>query len=502
MENSNAPLGFAESPIELPTQPVSVSVQPYQLLYLAINTPKLSAGNWQSINPLALTMLLATAMFIVSSIFFPINILILANAISIVCASQVLLHLPGIYSFMHKIISSKRQAKALTVNNPELLSSATSSDDLQHDAMPIITLLLPLYREARMIKQINQMLRNLNYPAHKLDVLILLEQDDTETLVASQQQIFHQPTRVLTVPRGSPRTKPRACNYGLFHATGTIIGIYDAEDLPHPDQLLEVVEKFATGGPKLACLQAPLEINETSCDPLKNFFALEYKMLFNFLLPALVKWNLPAPLSGSSNFFRRDVLDIIGHWDAYNLTEDADIGMRLARSGYTVDLLTKATIEVAPNNFRDWFFQRTRWLTGFLQTYLVHMRQPSILLRELGLTKFLAFNFLYLARLISGIAHFASVYLLIFHLDTVKEFLVSNPIGWLSLVAYLNIVFIIWGLWTLSKTWPQRLYSLLIPLYWLMFIMPIMLASYNLIRRNFKWYKTPHMPYSASSELE
>ena len=230
MENSNAPLGFAESPIELPTQPVSVSVQPYQLLYLAINTPKLSAGNWQSINPLALTMLLATAMFIVSSIFFPINILILANAISIVCASQVLLHLPGIYSFMHKIISSKRQAKALTVNNPELLSSATSSDDLQHDAMPIITLLLPLYREARMIKQINQMLRNLNYPAHKLDVLILLEQDDTETLAASQQQIFHQPTRVLTVPRGSPRTKPRACNYGLFHATGKIIGIYDGED--------------------------------------------------------------------------------------------------------------------------------------------------------------------------------------------------------------------------------------------------------------------------------
>lgn len=510
MESPDQRLGFAESPIQLPSAPAYVNVQSHQLRRLTLKTPKLSAGSWQRVNPLALSILLAITALILSNLVFPVNILILASGISMVCASQILLHIPGVYWFIgnriasgewmrHRMRQRMRQPKPTA---PEPFPCRSTEDKLMPDTMPMITLLIPLYKEAGMVNQINQMLQKINYPAHKMDVLILLEQGDQDTLRASQKQVFHQPTRIITTPSGSPRTKPRACNNGLFLAKGTIIGIYDAEDLPHPDQLLEVAETFANGPAKLACLQAPLNINGTGYHPLKNLFALEYKMLFNFLLPSLINWDLPMPLSGSSNFFRRDVLETIGHWDAYNLTEDADIGMRLARSGYTIGLLSKPTMEMAPDSVRDWFFQRTRWLTGFLQTYLVHMREPKILMAELGLAKFVTFNFLYSARLASGIAHCACLYWISFHLETLKNFLVSNPVGWLSIIAYSNIIFIICGLWIISSTWRQRLYSLLLPLYWLVFVAPLILAIYNLIRRNFKWYKTPHLPELLANPLE
>jgi cellulose synthase/poly-beta-1,6-N-acetylglucosamine synthase-like glycosyltransferase len=250
-----------------------------------------------------------------------------------------------------------------------------SAPPLADAALPTYTAIVPLYREAAMVEGLVRTLGKLDYPADRLQVLFALEADDEATLRAAAEADLPDHMRVVVVPPGSPRTKPRACNVALEQATGEIITLYDAEDEPAPGQLREAAARFADGPDALACLQAPLRIKGGK-GFLARQFALEYAAQFEVVLPAMARLGVPFPLGGTSNHFRASALRDVGGWDPYNVTEDADIGFRLAERGYALSMLQEPTFEPAPDQFLDWMPQRARWVKGYMQTFGVHTRRP------------------------------------------------------------------------------------------------------------------------------
>ena len=243
--------------------------------------------------------------------------------------------------------------------------------------LPPYTVIAPLYREADVAAQLAGNLARLDYPRDRLQALIVLEEDDHETLAAFLALDLPAFIQVLVAPNGAPRTKPRACNVALQRAVGSLVVIFDAEDAPHPLQLREAAARFAAAPRSLACLQAPLRIDEEP-DFIRAQFRLEYAAQFEVMLPALARWGLPFPLGGTSNHFRAEALRAVGGWDAYNVTEDADIGFRLAAAGYGLDVISSPTQEPAPQTFGQWIPQRGRWVKGHMQTLAVHLRGPVV----------------------------------------------------------------------------------------------------------------------------
>jgi cellulose synthase/poly-beta-1,6-N-acetylglucosamine synthase-like glycosyltransferase len=258
--------------------------------------------------------------------------------------------------------------------------------------LPVYTLLVPLYREPGSVPQLVAALTRLDYPADRLDIKLVLEADDGDTFAAIQKLDLPAQFEVLRVPALAPRTKPKACNYALASARGAHVVIYDAEDIPDTDQLRKAVAAFQAGGPQLACLQARLNYYNPRENWLTRQFTLEYSMWFDWLLPGLQALGLPIPLGGTSNHFRTCILRQLGGWDAYNVTEDADLGLRLARSGYACAVLDSTTMEEANCQHGNWLRQRTRWLKGYMLTWLVHMRRPFLLWRQLGTGAFVGFQ--------------------------------------------------------------------------------------------------------------
>jgi cellulose synthase/poly-beta-1,6-N-acetylglucosamine synthase-like glycosyltransferase len=254
---------------------------------------------------------------------------------------------------------------------------STFAPPLADEDLPTYTIIAPLYREASVAAELVANLSQLDYPRDRFQVLIVLETNDHETQAAFATLDLPSGFQVLVAPPGSPQTKPRACNIALERVRSQCVVIYDAEDAPHPGQLREAAARFATADARLACLQAPLRIEP---DPrfLPDQFALEYAVLFEVFLPALARWGLPFPLGGTSNHFRAEALRAVGGWDPYNVTEDADIGFRLAARGYRLDVITRPTFETAPTALRAWVPQRARWIKGHVQTLAVHARGPAV----------------------------------------------------------------------------------------------------------------------------
>ncbi|MET0605948.1 MAG: glycosyltransferase [Beijerinckiaceae bacterium] len=261
---------------------------------------------------------------------------------------------------------------------------------LSDAALPIYTLLIPLYREARIAPRLIAALRNIDYPPAKLDIKLLLESDDHETLHALRAAGLAPWMEVIVAPDGKPRTKPRALNLGLAMARGDHLAVFDAEDRPHPRQLRDAAARFSQASDDVACLQARLAIENDAETWLTRLFALEYAVLFGLITPSLSAQQLPFALGGTSNHFRTAALRAVGGWDAWNVTEDADLGLRLFRRGWRIAFLDSITWEEAPLTLRPWLRQRTRWLKGWMQTTLTHLRAPRTRsLRELGAFAFL-----------------------------------------------------------------------------------------------------------------
>lgn len=250
--------------------------------------------------------------------------------------------------------------------------------------LPTYTLLVALYREGPVLPGLAAALNALNWPPDRLEVLLCVEADDPETRIGITQCVWPVGTRCVVAPPGLPRTKPRALNLALREAGGDLIGLFDAEDRPHPDQLRAAHAAFQRGGPGLACVQAPLQAGNVGASWLAAQWAADYSVLFGLMVPAQARAELPVLLGGTSNHFRRTVLEAVGGWDPWNVTEDADLGVRLARAGYRTGVITPATLEEAPTTLRTWLPQRARWLKGFLQTWLVLMRAPQADFRGLG----------------------------------------------------------------------------------------------------------------------
>jgi cellulose synthase/poly-beta-1,6-N-acetylglucosamine synthase-like glycosyltransferase len=262
---------------------------------------------------------------------------------------------------------------------------------LPDESLPVYTVLVAAYREPEVIGRLIASLLAIEYPVDRLDIKLLLEEDDEATIVAALAA--HPPSHIelVRVPYSHPRTKPKALNHGLGLARGEFLTIYDAEDRPEPLQLRRAVLAFRSLR-TVSCLQAKLSYHNADQNLITKWFTVEYAMWFSQLLPGLVDRQAPLPLGGTSNHFRRSVLEDVGAWDPYNVTEDADLGIRLHRAGHRTRVLDSTTLEEANSDFINWAKQRSRWYKGYMQTWVVHMRHPRQLLRDLGPRGFLGFH--------------------------------------------------------------------------------------------------------------
>jgi len=376
-------------------------------------------------------------------------------------------------------------------------------DDLKLPAaLPVYSILVPLRDEANMVPQLVRALRGLDYPREKLDIKFLVEADCPSTRQALAR---HAPAwmEIVSVPVSRPRTKPKALDYAIPLLRGDFVVIYDAEDRPEPDQLRRALRRFRAE-PDLACLQAELVIDNGHHGPLPAQFAGEYAALFGIVLPALSRWGVPVPLGGTSNHFRTAVLRNIGGWDSYNVTEDADLGLRLARRGLRVATLDSATYEAAPRRLAVWLNQRTRWLKGWMVTYVVHTRRPRQLLADLGVWRFAFFQAFLLSMIAAPLLHLAFVIGLIASL-AVPGSLWSDGQSWpfVAVFALGNLAALLVNLVGLKRRglmhlWPSQL---LLPLYWLLIAFATIRAAAQFLRSPDYWAKTPHEPSQLGSTM-
>ncbi|MBS0124529.1 glycosyltransferase family 2 protein [Thetidibacter halocola] len=363
---------------------------------------------------------------------------------------------------------------------------------------PVVTLLVPLYRERAIARALVARLSRLTYPRTLLDVILILEEHDDQTRAALAEAHLPRWIRTLEVPQGQPMTKPRALNYALNFARGTIIGIYDAEDAPAPDQVDRVVAHFAQAPRDVACLQGVLDFYNPRANWLSRCFAIEYASWFRVLLPGLVRLGLAVPLGGTTVFLRRDALEAVGGWDAHNVTEDADLGMLLARRGYRTDVIPTVTREEANNRAWPWIRQRSRWLKGYAITWWVHSRHPRALWRDLGPWRFFGVQTLFLATLAQFVLApvLWSFWLILLGLPHPLDGVMSDASRRVLIGTFLSAeaISLAFGIIALARS-PHRRLIPWVPTLFLYFPLgtfAIYKALWEVLRKPFYWDKTDH----------
>ena len=369
-----------------------------------------------------------------------------------------------------------------------------------HDSeLPVYTVLVPVFREANIVGQLVGNLGQIDWPAEKLEVLILIEQEDTLTrdalAKASPPPNFH----VVTIPKGAPQTKPRACNVGLFFATGEFLVIYDAEDTPDPDQLKKAFLAFRRGGDKTVCIQASLNYFNARENVLTRMFTLEYSYWFDYMLAGLDAADLPIPLGGTSNHFRTSALNELGGWDPYNVTEDADLGIRASALGYRVGVVNSTTMEEANTSIPNFIRQRSRWIKGYMQTSLVHARRPRQLIHEIGIRRFLSFALLIGGTPLTFLGVLPLYAVTVFTIFIPTEVLSQFFPVWLLWICLINFIIGNSVMVYLSMMGPYKrgtfeliLWALLNPIYWILHSIASYKGLWQLITKPHYWEKTEH----------
>ena len=376
--------------------------------------------------------------------------------------------------------------------------------------LPVYTILVPVYKEKEVIKHLIQNIQNLDYPQYKLDVCILLEEDDVETIeVVRGMNLPHYFTPMI-VPTTQPKTKPKACNYGLIRAKGKYVVIYDAEDRPEPDQLKKVFLSFKKLPPSYVCVQCKLNYFNSDQNALTRMFTQEYSMWFELLLVGILQIRTPVPLGGTSNHFKIDFLKEVGAWDPFNVTEDADLGIRLFKKGYQTAIVDSRTWEEANSKVSNWIRQRSRWIKGYMQTWLVHMRHPVQLYKACGLKGFIGYQAMVLGTPVLPLINpiFWS-FMLLWYL-TEAQWISSLFPGILYYIAcfqlifgnfmfiYTNAVGMYWVIRDCALKQKQPFsyglikYALLSPLYWFLMSVAAYKALFQLLIKPFYWEKTIH----------
>lgn len=365
-------------------------------------------------------------------------------------------------------------------------------------ALSVVSVLVPLFREPDIAPRLVRRLGALDWPRERLDVLLVVEEDDALTRDALAACRLPGWMRVVAVPPAPLRTKPRALNYALNFARGEIVGVYDAEDAPARDQLHHVARAFAVGGPDLACVQGVLDYYNPDTNWMARCFTIEYAAWFRLVLPGFARLGLVVPLGGTTLFFRRAALDRLGGWDAHNVTEDADLGVRLARHGYRTELIASATLEEANCRILPWIKQRSRWLKGYAMTYLVHMRDPRLLWRQLGAWRFFGFQVLFLGTLIQFLFAplFWTLWLMALGFDWQLVGALPEGAGALTLAILLGAeaVGITINLLALRapRHRPLRPWVLTLGAYFPLATLAAYKAAWEMLTRPFYWDKTQH----------
>jgi cellulose synthase/poly-beta-1,6-N-acetylglucosamine synthase-like glycosyltransferase len=390
--------------------------------------------------------------------------------------------------------------------------------------LPPYAVLLPVHKEANMLHHLVNRVEQLRYPRHQLRIMLLIEHDDEETLGAARalripfsersfNQAHNEYLRVLVVPPGGPKTKPNALNAAMSVVVAErceYVTIYDAEDRPEVDQLLKAVGVFRAANSRLACLQAELAFWNDNTNWVTALYWIGYKIHYTRFLPGLVRLGLPVPLGGTSNHFRVSaLLDVAlcpgGEvWDPNNLTEDADLGARLAAAGYEVNLLRSTTFEEAPVGIRVIDKQQRRWKAGYVQTGLVHTREPLRAMRGMGAVRWLCFNLLILGVpitfMLNPLFFLITAGFFVTRAMAIEE-LFPPPIYYPAIAVMLvgNFAVIYEFLHTcLAEAEEARgrynlvWYMLLAELMWLWMSRSTYIAMFELIMGKRNWHKTPH----------
>ena len=374
---------------------------------------------------------------------------------------------------------------------------------LRDEDLPVYSIMVPMYREPESAAHLVEALRRMDYPPDKLDVQLLLEEDDAATRAAVAVLDLPPGFRVTLVAASLPRTKPKACNVGLGLATGSCLVIYDAEARPEPDQLKKAVLGFREAGERVICLQSRLNFYNQRQNLLTRLFTAEYSAWFDLSLPGLSAMGGVIPLGGTSNHFVTAKLRELLGWDAYNVTEDCDLGIRIHRAGYETRMLNTTTWEEACSRIRFWIPQRSRWIKGYIQTYLVHMRNPWLLLRQLGLGRFLHFQMLIgggvFAALLNPLYWFLALLWFLLRIEALSS-LFPGPVFALGVTCLFvgNFAFTYLGAVGCFRRryWDLVKYALLAPACWILMSYSGWRAFFQFFADPFRWEKTRHGLFS------
>lgn len=452
---------------------------------LHIATPELSAKK-------VLTISQAVAGWALVSLF--ILGLVLAPTATMVGLSAAITVLYLLCFGFRFLLTWKGSHHSVDVSVTEEEIAALKAEDL-----PTYTVLVPMYKEAEVLPILVHSMRRMDYPLAKLDVKLVLEADDTETIEAAKALKAEGIFEIVRVPTSYPKTKPKACNYALRFARGEYIVVFDAEDIPEPDQLKKAVAMFKRSSDNVACIQARLNYFNRRENFLTRMFTLEYSNWFDYLLPGLHALKIPIPLGGTSNHFRTAVLRGVGAWDPYNVTEDADLGVRLTQQGYQVAVMNSTTFEEANGVLKSWINQRSRWIKGYMQTWLVHMRRPVQLYRRLGGSGFWGFHFFIgfpvLTAVLNPVLWLTTAVGLVFGSDIVSPlfpapiiyFAIFNLVAGNAMYVYMTMVAAAKRGWFSLMPW-----ALLAPVYWVMHSVAAYKALWQLIVKPHFWEKTQH----------
>ena len=384
---------------------------------------------------------------------------------------------------------------------PEMFIKDEEVADLDDNRLPIYSILCPLYKEANVLTAFVKAIEIIDWPKEKLDVLLLLEEDDEETINKANSLDLPENFSIHIVPNSLPKTKPKACNYGFAFAKGEFVVIYDAEDRPDPLQLKKAYIAFNKADPKVVCLQCKLNYYNPDQNLLTKLFTAEYSLWFDLALPALQSISTTLPLGGTSNHFKSSALRFLGAWDPFNVTEDCDLGTRLFKEGFKTALINSTTYEEANSKVGSWIKQRSRWIKGYLQTYLVHMRDPVEFFEKHGVHA-LVF------QLVIGMRMVFILINPILWMMTLSYFLFTATFGpfieslYPSLVFYVAAFCLVFGNFMYfynymiglakRRQWDLIKYVFLIPFYWAMTSISAVMAFYQLIVKPHHWEKTQH----------
>lgn len=385
--------------------------------------------------------------------------------------------------------------------SPEIKVNSQEVQEIKEEDFPPYTIFCPLYKEGRVVPQFVDAMNKLDYPKDKLQILFLLEEDDKETIDAVKKANLPKHFQTVIVPHSSPKTKPKAMNYGLLHATGDYIVIYDAEDVPDPQQLKKALLAFEKLGAKTVCVQAKLNFYNPKQNILTRVFTAEYSLWFDLILTGLQSLNAPIPLGGTSNHFKRTYLEKLKGWDAFNVTEDCDLGMRLAKRGYQTAIMDSTTFEEANSNLKNWYRQRSRWIKGYIQTYFVHMRYPG------SFSKGGKYH-LYLFQLVVGgkiLSMFINPFMwvitisyFVFRAQTgpfIESFF-PGPILMIGVFSFIfgNFLYLYYYMIGCAKREHDDIikYAFLVPFYWIAMSTAAWQALYEIMFKPHYWAKTIH----------